>query len=286
MRAIASWNGEKVVLTSRDGKIIPGAQHIEDALHSLFDRIPELLLDGELYNHDFKDKFEELISALKREPKSEEERKRARSVVQYHVYDLPSEAGSNFAVRHATLDELFENEEELQSDMFHFVLTHSFIWNLEGREEMDRLTAEFLENGYEGGIIRLNSPYEFKRSKGLLKVKDFIDEEFEIASREEGKGNWAGYCKRIWIVVPEAPVSHGDHILNRDTGQIEKFDGTQKNFHRVSKATPKGNQDYCKKLLEQDIVGKWGTVQYFRMTNDGVPYLPIFKGVRWDDKRN
>jgi DNA ligase-1 len=289
MRAIARLStitASGVSLTSRDGKLIPGAKHIEEQLAPLFRRIPDLILDGELYNHLFKDKFEELISALKREPKNDSERELARSVVQYHVYDIPSEADKNFGVRWAALDELFANEEELLSDMIRLVSTQSLVLESEETPGLMAMLAQALEDGYEGGMLRLNLPYEFKRSNSLMKMKDFQDAEFEIAGAEEGKGNWAGYCKRIWIVSPDAPVSHGDNIINRDTGEIEKFDGTQKNYHRVSKATPKGSQEYCKQLLEQDIVGKWGTVQFFRITNDGVPYLPIFKGVRWDDPRN
>jgi DNA ligase-1 len=265
MRAIAqasSLTKSGVAFTSRDGKLIPGAQHLEEHLAPLFERNPDLLLDGELYNHDYKDKFEQLISALKREPKNEEERQRARSVVQYHVYDLPSESSSNFAVRFAALSELFENEPELRHEFLREVPTYSVIWGVEdAAEKFDSKISEFLDAGYEGGIARLNTPYEFKRSKGLLKVKDFMDEEFEIVDIVEGKGNWTGYAKTVFIKLPNG---------------------------ETSKATVKGNQEYCKRLLEQrnDAIGKMGTVTFFRYTNYGVPYLPVFKGVRWDDARN
>lgn len=287
MRAIAQPSGvtaSGVALTSRDGKVIPGAKHIEEALAPLFKRMPDLLLDGELYNHEFKDKFESLMSALKREPKDQADRDRAAAVVQYHVYDIPSEADKNFAVRNAALQELFANEPELVEPFIHSVQTDSLIYNDPGKEQLDELLGDALQGGYEGGMVRFNTPYEFKRSKGLLKMKDFMDAEFEIAGIEEGKGNWAGIAKRIWIVVLTAPVSHGDYIINRDTGAIEKFDGSQRNYARVSKATPKGSQDINRELLKNkaDAIGKPGTVQYFRITNDGVPYLPIFKGVRWD----
>lgn len=259
MRAIAqpsSLTESGVALTSRDGKLIPGAKHIEDQLAPLFERNPDLLLDGELYNHDFKDKFEELISALKREPKNDAERQKAKDVVQYHVYDVPSETG-NYAVRAAYLDELFTNEDELDGEMIHLVETHSLIWDADGSETLSELMSKALDRGYEGGMVRLNAPYEFKRSKSLLKMKEFQDEEFEIVAIEEGKGNWAGYAKIV-------------HIKLKDG--------------RTSKATVKGSQDYCRQLLlnKDEAIGKMGTVTFFRYTNDGVPYLPVFKGVRWD----
>lgn len=290
-RAIASYSSHakhEVVLTSRDGKPFLGAEHICEQLSPLFQRDPDLILDGELYNHAHKDRFEELMSAIKREPKNEEERQRARSVVQYHVYDLPSEPNSSFAARLIALCALFEKEPELQSDMVQLVETQSLVWDDAGREKLEELMSSVLENGYEGGIVRLNAPYEFKRSKNLLKVKEFIDEEFEIVAIEEGKGNWSGCAKRFWIAVPDAPVSPGDYIINRDTNQIEKFDMTQKNYQRASKATPKGSQDYCRNILQNksEYLNKFGTLQYFRITNDGVPYLPVMKAIRIDDPRN
>lgn len=260
MRAIASFSSitkSNVVLTSRDGKIIPGAGHICEALSPLFEQDPDLILDGELYNHDYKDKFEALISALKREPKTDADRERARSVVQYHIYDLPSEAHLPFSERILNLEALFRENVELHSDMFHFVKTNQFIWDEDGESLLSEFMSEALEAGYEGGMVRLNAPYEFKRSKSLLKMKEFMDEEFEIVDIEEGKGNWAGYAKVAYIKLKDG---------------------------RVSKSTIKGNQAYCKELLEKkdEAIGKLGTVTFFRYTNDGVPYLPVFKGVRWD----
>jgi DNA ligase-1 len=290
-RAIAQYSAitkHNVSFTSRDGKLFPGAELISEHLSSLFARNTDLLLDGELYNHDLKSEFERLGSVIKKELKTPELRERAR-VLQFHVYDIPSEQHSNYASRKAALDELFSNEVELQNDLVQNVRTESIIWNDEGRVRFEEIVSEFLEDGYEGAIVRMNTPYEHKRSKGLLKVKDFMDAEFEIADIEEGKGNWEGCAKRVFIVVPTAPVSHGDRIINRDTGKVEKFDGTQTNFQRVSKATPKGTQDEMRLVLQNraNYIGKFATLQYFRFTNDGVPYLPIIKAlVRLDDARN
>jgi hypothetical protein len=116
-----------------------------------------------------------------------------------------------------------------------------------------------------------------------------MEEEFEVAGIEEGKGNWTGCAKRVFIVVPSAPVSHNDLIINRDNGMVEKFDGTQKNYHRVSKATPTGTQDDMRRVAQSisEYIGGFCTLKFFRYTNDGVPYLPIIKTLkRIDDERN
>jgi DNA ligase-1 len=63
--------------------------------------------------------------------------------------------------------------------------------------EVDRLNDAAIDQGYEGGIIRLNDDYQQKRSNSLLKRKHFDDEEFIIVRIEEGQGNWAGCAKRV-----------------------------------------------------------------------------------------
>jgi DNA ligase-1 len=290
-RAVAQFSAiakHGVAFTSRDGKIFPGAELLCEHLSPLFARNPDLILDGELYNHTMKALFEQLGSVIKKELKTPELRERAE-ILQYHVYDIPSEQHSNYASRYAVLDEMFTNEPELQGERVWLIDNRSIIWNDAGREEFENIVSEFLEDGYEGAIVRLNTPYENKRSKGLLKVKDFMDAEFEIAGIEEGKGNWEGCAKRVFIVIPTAPVSHGDRIINRDTKTVEKYDGTQKNYQRVSKATPKGTQAEMKYVLQNasKFIGKFATLQFFRYTNDGVPYLPIIKAlIRLDDARN
>ena len=71
----------------------------------------------------------------------------------------------------------------------------SIVWvqtdSADSESEVDDLFGGYVEQGYEGGIIRLNGVYEQKRSNNLLKRKDFEDAEFEIISVEEGQGNWS-----------------------------------------------------------------------------------------------
>ena len=45
---------------------------------------------------------------------------------------------------------------------------------------------EFRKNGWEGLILRKNSPYVGKRSKDMLKVKDFHEAEFKVEAMEVG----------------------------------------------------------------------------------------------------
>lgn len=66
-------------------------QRIETA----FDENPELVLDGEIYNHDLKDNFERLISLVKKSKPKPEDIEESR-VMQYWLYDIPTSEHGNF----------------------------------------------------------------------------------------------------------------------------------------------------------------------------------------------
>ena len=132
---------------------------------------------------------------------------------------------------------------------------------VETQERLDELYGEYIGEGFEGQMIRtVDSGYDNKRSKSLLKRKTFFDEEFKIVRFEEGKGNWAGKAKKVYCV---------------------KSDGTE------FKAGIKGTMEYCKDLLEnqQNYIGLEGTVRFPEYTkdengNDNVPRYGVFYGVR------
>jgi DNA ligase-1 len=101
--------------------------------------------------------------------------------------------------------------------------------------------------GYEGQMVRHNIPYEKKRSKGLLKRKEFVTQEYPVISVEEGKGNWAGYVKRV---------------------NLELEDG--RNFG----AGIRGSQSVLKALLSAKCPD-WATVRSFAATPDGIPRFGV-----------
>ena len=50
---------------SRTGKEFKNVAHIEEDLKDFFDKYPDTVLDGELYNHDLKKDFEKIISLVR-----------------------------------------------------------------------------------------------------------------------------------------------------------------------------------------------------------------------------
>ena len=72
---------------SRTGKQFMNIKHIEDSLKSFFKKYPEMVLDGELYNHDLRDDFEKIISLVRKQKPTDLDRAEAHKMIQYHIYD-------------------------------------------------------------------------------------------------------------------------------------------------------------------------------------------------------
>jgi DNA ligase-1 len=234
IRCIARAEG----LFSRQGQPITAVPHIQQALAYLFENDPDLVLDGELYNHEFHDDFGEISSIVRKKNPTSEQLEKAKRLMQFHVYDLPSHPGS-FGERSAALALLVSDCDKL---CIRFVPTAQ----VNSSENLDLLYGQWLEEGWEGQMVRLDAPYEQKRSKTLLKRKEMQDAEFECVSIEEGNGNWAGLAKRVTCRLPDG---------------------------RTFGAGIKGNAIRAKELLTEthNVV----TVQYFMLSPDGVPRFPV-----------
>jgi DNA ligase-1 len=227
-------------MRSRNGKELISAPHIHEALKPLFEKYPDLVFDGELYAHksDGVD-FNKIISCVRKTKPTQDDIIESKQHIQYWIYDLPSHVGV-FTERYNSLLEL-----ELPECCV-IVPTEQ----ADNKNDISAYYSDYIANGYEGQMIRvLDSEYENKRSKHLLKHKSFIDAEFEIKGVVEGKGKL--------------------------TGKIGKliFDGFD--------SAVNGDHEYLEMLFKQDdLVGKKATVKYFELTTDGVPRFPKVVAIR------
>ena len=171
-----------VTAYSRTGKEWKNIDHILQALVPFFTKHPNVVLDGELYNHDFRNDFEQIISMVRKTKPDAEARAKSRDNVQFHCYDIV-----NKKMKFSTRDKWIKNN--LQES--YCVITVPTVQMTS--EDGARLThAVNLKAGYEGSIVRLDTPYQCKRSHSLRKFKDFEDAEANIVGYEEGKGKRAG----------------------------------------------------------------------------------------------
>lgn len=242
IRCLVSKDG----MMSRTGKPIVSCPHILQA----FDRIPSqykrFVFDGELYHHDLKDNFNEISSLITKKKPSEDHFEKTRSAVQFHVYDVIG-TPEPFFIRHKLIN-------DVGFDLPIVVVPTTFISDV---GNLDDVYGGYLEDGYEGQMIRLShSSYEHKRSKNLIKRKEFFDEEFQILDIVEGKGNWAGYAKSVTCYDPRLDVEFSSGI--------------------------KGTQDWTAGLLQmwKDEPGcfKTVTVRFPNKTPDNIPRFPVAVG--------
>ena len=84
VRCIFTKNGA----FSRTGKRFMNVRHIERVLKYIWETFPGLILDGELYNHDLRGDFEKIISLVKKQTPTHEDRLEAYNLMQFHVYDM------------------------------------------------------------------------------------------------------------------------------------------------------------------------------------------------------
>lgn len=194
VRCLISKDG----MQSRQGKPILSAPHILEALQPFFAEHPDAVLDGELYNHDLKDNFEKIISLVRKTKPTAADLEESKELVQYYIYDC---------IMNGSFDDRYKFISSEIWPLPSIKLVNAIVVNNE--DDIQKGLGFYLEHGYEGQMLRvIDSPYEGKRSKYLIKHKEFEDEEFKIVSIEEGKGNWAGAAKRIEIRLKDGTTQH------------------------------------------------------------------------------
>ena len=229
---------------SRNGKAIISAPHIRKSLSEVFETHPNLILDGELYADKFANDFNKIVSLVKKTKPTEDDLFESQRNIQYWIYDIPSNS-LNFGERCYALDELFDVE--LDSFEKHCVLVETD--TCDNEDEVMGLYEQYVEQGFEGQMLRLDGKYENKRSKNLMKHKSFVDEEYTILGIVEGEGNRTGTAGYM---------------------VFETADG--KRF----KSNVKGTWEETAEMLKskKKLIGKQATIKYFNLTPDGIPRFP------------
>jgi len=235
-----------VVAYSRTGKEWKNIHHILEQLKPFFQKYPNVILDGELYNHDLRDDFETIISLVRRQKPDDIDMLESADFVQFHCYDIIDEE--------LPFDQRIEFVTEslmLLGDSIHTVDTVQIPNQFEA-EEMHEVN---MNSGFEGSILRTNDVYACKRSHNLRKFKDFHDAEAEIIGWVEGKGKRIGTIGKFLAVDSEGN-EFGMPVM-------DKFKILQANFETM-----------------KDWVGETATFTYFERTKANSYRHPLFKCIR------
>lgn len=248
-RCIAIVENGECSLWSRKRKRITSMPHIVEAIEGMgLDRRLAWKLDGELYNHDYHSRFQKLSSFI-----TSDEPKSGGEIIQYHVYDLLRAGG--FDERHDHLKRIFGGR--FSSKALVLVETKE----VKDEDELMLAFEYFRELKYEGAMARnKNGNYisgsTTKRSYDLLKLKEFIDEEFPVIAVEEGRGKMAGHA--IFV----CKTSAGQVFNAKMKGKIDDL--------RIYFSNPRL------------AVGRQLTVQFQGWTDEGKPRFPVAQRFKID----
>lgn len=239
VRCIASKDG----LFTRKGEKIIGVPHIAEGLTKFFEEF-DIILDGELYNHSVE--FNCLSGTIRRDPKEDDNSESTiRKSIEYFVYDIVS--NDSYKNRLSMLNNLMSAYPDKVYNLSASLVT--------SEEKVDSEHDRFVEAGYEGVILRkAKAPYKCgKRSKDLLKVKQFEDDEFTILDVIEGDGNNSGMAAKLEI------EDNGVKVYPNMTGRWE----------------------FCQQVLaeKEEYIGGEVTVKFFGRTPDGSLRHPSVKAI-------
>jgi len=253
MRCIAIIKNGICEVFSRTRHRIKTVPHVVEALQKQFPT-GSYILDGELYSHEYRSSFEELISILR---KDEPDAEGLHLTVQYHVYDCAEISTENTSVSMETPFKARFNAltKILTGNTPEVVLVPTHVAT--SLESLNAFYDNYVELEYEGAMARNgDAPYESgKRSIHLQKMKPFEEREFKIIDINEGRGKDVGTAATFTCITDEG---------------VE------------FRARLKGTYAKRRHLLNhpEEWQGKMLTVVLKRFTAAGAPYLPVAKAIR------
>jgi DNA ligase-1 len=240
--ASIKYDGYRTLVTrdgafTRDGLPMHCSIHILEDLAPVFQKYPNLQLDGEQWSETFKHDFNKIGSLLKKQTPSMEHLVEVRTHIKYYIYDVPSMLNDTAQERDLFLTKLFDEFNiEFCVHVKQHVVTKDTIFDF---------YEQCLQDKHEGAMAKVaNGKYETKRSKNLLKLKEFQTEEFPLIRIENGRGSRSDIAARAIVQLP-----------NGNTAEVGII----------------GSHEYCKDLLDnqQHYIGKPAEIQFLNFTPDG-----------------
>ena len=235
---------------TRTGKEIISAPHIFEGLKHVFEKHPDLVLDGELYTSNTEVDFNTIISCVRKTKPTQADLDLSTQYIEYWMYDVYDGIDLKYSSRRGKLLDLFLTHDI--STLYYKIVDTT---NVISFEQINFKLQEYIEQGFEGQMLRdPNTPYENKRSNGLLKHKTFFDEEFTIIGYAEGIGKFSGKVATLKVNVNGVEV---DCTIN-------------------------GTMEYLEELfqIKDTLIGKQATVKYFEKTVDGSLRFPKVIAIR------
>lgn len=257
----------KVQLFSRSGKEWLNFEPVREMLQKVNDTrgnsLKTIVLDGEVVSLvDDKINFQALQSVLFRKDGKQTGR------LKYMIFDATFQEDwespkKNYIDRWNFAKDFVQNSlKDVPAVLVRLGFVEMFQATDPTTAQLQKWNLEFSAKGYEGAMARrADLPVAMKRSKTLLKIKTFVEEEGQLIGAKEGEGKRRGTVGALVCKRPQTGVEYevGSGFTDEE----------------------------AKEYWEQFKAGKLSglvTVKYQPpLTDDGKPRFPIFKGIRHPD---
>lgn len=258
--------------------------------------LSDLGLDGEIYIHGVR---LQVINSLIKHMQP------GTLNLEFHVYDVFGLGDADYAERIQVLAEKFKETPHLK-----LVHTRPILEDISHErsiyeERVNTLHDEFVGNGYEGAVVRLMGwRYKGGRSNALIKVKNYLDDEYEIIGVERRSPHYLSLSNPdVWMhgvvgmnayteqgeasgnlkdfLSPEVSIEGDKLVLDRGVWVCVTKEGKQ------FCCTIQGDRWEQARLLhaaeEGNYLGALLTVSYFELSEDNIPQQPIALQFREND---
>jgi DNA ligase-1 len=255
IRLISKIENSEVKLMSRRLNEFIGFNFIKEEIKLLLENETDILLDGELYNHELS---LQQISGIVR---SEDENYEDKLKLKFYIFDCVDlqHHSLTFSERYEKLKELFHHK------TFNYLILTETI-KIHNEKSSDEYYKDYIEDGFEGIVYKnLDAKYEYSnykeiRSYQFLKRKKGYDAEYSIIGYERG-------------------------IHGKDTDAIIFIMKTEsgKAFKAVPNDTLKNRKKMYKQALENfdsTFKNKLATIKFDEYSNDNVPLRAKFISIR------
>lgn len=211
-----------IELYTRQGKLIEGCVQVENAISEL--GLSNVILDGELLATDcsYKNVYKETIKRARN-------KNEVKTGLAFHVFDIitmeeyQNKMGTRrYSERRKILDTLHENE---------FVKIVPVLYKGNDIDEVLKLLDEYRATGAEGLMCNIDKVYEFKRSKGCLKLKVMQTMDLEIIGFQQGTGKYIDKLGALVVDFKGNSVGIGTGFADEDRKYI--WDNRDKLLGRV-----------------------------------------------------
>jgi DNA ligase 1 len=242
--AVVDENGNSTFF-SRTGKVFDTLDIVSGGIKAL--GITNVVFDGELClvddngNEDFQGIMKEI-------------RKKDHTIPNpsYKIFDMISheEFYSKKGLKHKVYEHRYNNLLEVMRENTCVCLSVLAQEKIKDDDHFQEWVKKASDYGWEGVMVRANEPYKGKRSKDLLKVKKFFDDEYEVVDTEMGPFRYVLNGKEHEeIMLSCVMVEHKGYVVRVGSGF--SIDQRQEFYKNPDK-----------------ILGSQITVQYFEETKN------------------